>query len=263
MKYFVTFYFAVLHFSFCWGDVQSHIDEQRPTLVMCADHFPPFLVYDTPAGPPTGSLVLIAQKLTDELGYRLEFTPDTPFKRCLRMLAEGNADLAGSLLYDRERAKYLHLFRYKNHSVKNFYAAKVSDLDIREYADLKGLVIGTTLGHHYWPEFDRETSLFTKSNGNHLNDNFRRLIAGRIDLIIATEEEALFFLATNKEYQSKLKKMSFSYSNINPVYIGLSKKSQAANRHEEFALKAQQLLDNRTFETIAEEFHNNFFRPYQ
>lgn len=235
-------------------------DHSKPRLVMCADHYPPFSVYDTPAGPPRGSVVDVVRLVTSELGYELTFTPNTPFRRCLRMLADGQADIMGGLLYKKERAEFMHLFQYLNYSTKSFYALKESPLMINEFEDLNGLTIGTTLGHQYWPAFDQAQTVFNRSSAAHVNDNFRRLLAKRIDLVIATERQALFLFATHPEYHGKFRKMPFSYTGENPVFIGLSKKSVAAKRSEAFHQIAERLRKDHTFEQVSQAFYDEYFK---
>lgn len=233
----------------------------RPSLLMCADHYPPFSVYDMPGEPPRGSVVSVVQHLADTLGYELRFTANTPFRRCLRMLADGKADIMGGLLYSEERAQFLHLFRYLDHSTKSFYALKESDLQVNRLEDLDGLRVGVTLGHQYWPAFDAAEGRFIKSTASHVNDNFRRLLARRIDLVIATERQAMFLQASNPEYWGRFKKLAFSYTGENPVYIGLSKRSAAAQDHARFAEVSRQLLDDQVFEAISEKFYREYFGP--
>ncbi|AFV00604.1 substrate-binding periplasmic protein [Simiduia agarivorans] len=230
---------------------------------MCADHYPPFSVYDTPAGPPRGSVVNVIKLVASELGYTLTFTPNTPFRRCLRMLADGQADIMGGLLYKQERAEFMHLFPYLNYSTKSFYALNDSPLTINNFEDLAGLTVGTTLGHQYWPAFDQTKTLFNRSSAAHVNDNFRRLLAKRIDLVIATERQALFLFATHPEYHGKFKKMAFSFTGENPVYIGLSKKSPAAKHADAFRQIADRLRQAHTFDKVSQAFYDEYFESLE
>ena len=226
---------------------------------MCADHYPPFTIYEESEGPPTGSLVNIIREVTDALGFTLSFTPETPFRRCLSMMSSGKVDIMGGLLYSDARAKYIYLFPYLTKSKKSFFARKDSPLDIQRFEDLRGLSIGTTLGHQYWPEFDQAESLFYKSSAAHVNDNFRRLLAGRIDLVIATERQALFLLADNPDYAGKFKVQPFSFTGENTVYIGVSKQSELAKHKDRLEAMIHQLLTSQAFERISTEFYNNYF----
>lgn len=231
----------------------------QPSLLMCADHYPPFTIYATPEGPPTGSVVLVVQELANSLGYALRFTASTPFKRCLAQLADGKADIMGGLLYSEERAEKMHLFRYLNYSTKSFYAVRQSPLAVHTFADLAGLTIGTTLGHQYWPAFDQEQQLFTKDSAAHVTDNFRKLMAGRLDLVVATERQVLFMLADNPDLRDKFKTMAYSYRGDNPVYIGLSRKSAAAGDHQRFAAMTAKLLEDNRFDKISQAFYARYF----
>ncbi|UTA48781.1 transporter substrate-binding domain-containing protein [Simiduia sp. 21SJ11W-1] len=231
----------------------------KPVLKVCADHYPPFTIYDTPAGPPRGSIVEILETLAVHLEYDLTYTANTPFRRCLSKLEQGEVDLMGGLLFSAERAKYLHLFPYLTSSKKSFYVRHDSLLEIRGLEDLTGLTVGTTLGHKYFPAFDNSQGQFVKANAGHVKNSFQRLLAGRVDVVIATERQAMFLIADTPEFKGKFKTMPFSYSGENRVYIGLSKRSPAAERSAEFADVIEQLLADNTFEAISRAFYQRYF----
>lgn len=238
----------------------AHAEQAAPQrLLMCADHYPPYTLYDTPAGPPRGSVVDIVQSIANSMHLSLTFTPNIPFKRCLNMLKNGEVDIMGGLLFSEARAKDIHLFPYLITSKKSFYAPMDAPINVESFSDLEGMKIGTTLGYQYFPEFDREERLFSKTNAAHVNDNFRRLLAGRIDLVIATERQALFLLSDNPDYWGKFKVMPYSYSEDNRVYIGLSKATYQGARVGEMATVIASLLSTHAFEEISQKFYQVYF----
>lgn len=113
-------------------------------MIMCSDHYPPFVVYSNQSTAPRGTLVKLIDAISQQLNIPITYSAETPFVRCLRDLYAGDADISAGLLNTEERQKHLHMIRYSDHSNKIFYTlADSPHTQIDNWQDLKGLTMGS------------------------------------------------------------------------------------------------------------------------
>jgi len=107
-----------------------------------------------------------------------------PWKRCLMMLEQGDADGALDIFKAAERDD---LLLYPNEPLSEvnwvLYQAKARPHEFQSVDDLKGLTVGTSAGYLYTPEFDT-SPLFIREIGPSHEANFGKLVRGRIDLMV-------------------------------------------------------------------------------
>ncbi len=223
---------------------------------MCIDHYPPYHILNGNGREPTGALVDIAKAIAQRLDLDLVFTGNTPFLRCLRMMNDGSADIMMSLLDKSDRREYMYLFRYMDNSNKAFYGLKRRNLDINSYKDLKGLSVGVARGYKYFPEFDKEKTFFRKDEASSVTNNFKRLIADRVDVVIATQIEGDYLIQRSPQFLRHIAPVSYQYVDPNPVYIGLSKKSVHAYRAREIEKIVSTMRKENEFTRIIDSFIN-------
>lgn len=226
----------------------------KEPMVMCVDHSPPHNFFVNNNEPPSGSLINIAKVIAQRLDVSLTFTGNTPFLRCLRMMKNGSADIMLGLLDKPERREYMHLYRYLDSSNKAFYALKSQHWSINSFEDLGGLKIGTVLGFQYFPKFDQEMNLFSVNDSPSVMINFRRLLAGRVDLVIATKTEGDYLTRKNPDFQKHIAPVSYQYLAPNPVYVGLSKKSRYAHRAKELETLISTMRSRKEFAQMIDAY---------
>lgn len=107
-----------------------------------------------------------------------------PWKRCLMLLEQGQADGALDIFHYRERDNHL-LYPSEPLSEVEFvlFYAKARPHPFTTLDDLKGLTLGTSPGYLYGSVFKDTTGLKREDGPTH-EANFGKLVRGRIDLLI-------------------------------------------------------------------------------
>jgi polar amino acid transport system substrate-binding protein len=107
-----------------------------------------------------------------------------PWKRCLMMLEQGEADGVLDIFKVAERED---LLLYPNESLSDVHWVFFQSTDrphpFNALEDLGGLTIGVSPGYLYTPEFDHSTSFIREPAPSH-EANFGKLVRGRIDLLV-------------------------------------------------------------------------------
>jgi polar amino acid transport system substrate-binding protein len=107
-----------------------------------------------------------------------------PWKRCLLMLEQGEADGVLDILKLPERDE---LLLYPNEPLSEInwvlFQAKARPHRFERLEDLTGLTIGVSPGYLYSPQFDTST-LFIREPAPTHEANFGKLARGRIDLLV-------------------------------------------------------------------------------
>jgi len=170
------------------------------------------------------------------------------------MMRNGSADIMLGLLDKPERREYMHLYRYLDTSHKTFYALKSRNWQVNSFEDLAGLNIGVVHGFKYFPRFDRETELFSLNSAPSVLINLRRLLAGRVDLVIATKTEGDYLTHKNPHFQKFIEPVNYQYLAENPVYVGLSKRSQYVNKANELETLVSAMKSREEFVQIIEAY---------
>jgi len=117
-----------------------------------------------------------------------------PWKRCLSMLEQGQADGALDIFHSDERDATL-LYPSEPLSQVEFvmFYANERPFPFRTLDDLKGLTIGTSPGYLYSKDFS-ESTLFTREPAPTHEANFGKLVRGRIDLLITDRRVGQYLL---------------------------------------------------------------------
>ncbi|OLF50972.1 substrate-binding periplasmic protein [Pseudomonas chlororaphis] len=117
-----------------------------------------------------------------------------PWKRCLAMLEQGQADGALDIFHSDERESSL---LYPNEPLSDvefvMFYANARPHPFRTLEDLRGLTVGTSPGYLYSQEF-RESTLFTQEPAPTHEANFGKLLRGRIDLLITDRRVGQYLL---------------------------------------------------------------------
>jgi polar amino acid transport system substrate-binding protein len=107
-----------------------------------------------------------------------------PWKRCLMMLEQGDADGVLDIFKVAERED---LLLYPNEPLSDvnwvLFQANARPHPFNRLEDLLGLNIGVSPGYLYSPEFD-SSALFTREPAPSHEANFGKLVRGRIDLMV-------------------------------------------------------------------------------
>lgn len=77
-----------------------------------------------------------------------------------------------------------------------------------------------------------------------MDQTLKMLLAGRVDLALASEVQADYLVNSNPHYQGKIIRTRYQYKRDNPVYVGVSKKSAYAHRIEEIRAAVKALVES-------------------
>ncbi|MGY4491138.1 substrate-binding periplasmic protein [Pseudomonas sp. TE3610] len=125
----------------------------------------------------------VTAKVFERLGVDIQWQ-FLPWKRCLAMLDQGEADGVLDIFRTPERESTL-LYPDEPLSEVQFvlFQAAAKPHDVATLADLQGLTIGTSAGYNYGDAF-MQASEFRRESAGTQEANFGKLIRHRVDLII-------------------------------------------------------------------------------
>ena len=225
--------------------------QSAQTIVVVFSEFPPYKMMAD--GKYTGIDVDILQEIGKEMDFTLTFKYGT-LEECLEMMKQGQADLMTSLLRRAEREPYILYVqpRYRARSDKVFYVLKEHQKSIRTYDDLKTLKIGVKGGTSYAQSFDSDKEL-NKVPAESIRINISKLVARQIDTFITTDTEGDYWIKT-LGLQDRIIKAPFKFQQLDPIYMGISKKSAFAKEAKRFGRILKDLVDKGVVQRIADEY---------
>ena len=225
--------------------------QSAQTVVVAFSEFPPYkMMVD---GKPTGIDVDILQEIGKQMDLTLKYKYGT-LEECLAMMRQGEADLMTSLLRRAEREPYILYVqpRYRPRSNKVFYLFNKNSKSIRQYDDLKTLKIGVKSGTRYAPSFDNDESL-NKLPAQSIRINVAKLVAGEIDTFIATDTEGDYWIKS-LGLEDRITKASFKFQQLDPTYMGISKKSALTTEAAKFGRILKDMVGKGLVQRTVEKY---------
>lgn len=144
-------------------------------------------------GKPTGIDYEITALVFKRLGIDVEWQ-FLPWRRCLMMLQQGQADGALDIFESPERESEL-LYPSEPLSEVEFvlFQAKARPHLFNRLEDLRGLKVGISPGFLYGKDF-RQSTLFEREPAPSLEANLGKLLLGRVDLVITDRKVGRYAL---------------------------------------------------------------------
>lgn len=136
----------------------------------------------------------IITKAFTRVGYTVELS-FMPWKRALGKVEAGHYDAAYPAYYSEERARIYALSKPFSVGPIGFYKRKDRDIPYQTLRDLQPYRIGVVRGYVNTPEFDAE-AFFEKDLADNDEQNLRKLLKGRVDLIVIDKLTAQYLLNT-------------------------------------------------------------------
>lgn len=176
-------------------------------------------------GKLTGGII---KEITDALAAELGVTPvykDVPRKRIYTSLESGETMMASitNPEWVEDKTKYnwsIPLFEEKN----IFAVSSAKKISIKGFEDLKGKKLGTMLGYYYpglMEMFDKKEII--REDVLLLEQNFKKLEAGRIDALIDSDILMTYYIKKNKLEQKII--FAEMTASKHMIYFAVSKKS--------------------------------------
>lgn len=193
------------------------------TLTMAFNETVPWKFHDA-NGEPQGIDLELARQLCTRLSLRLVIKP-APLARALDMMKNGQVDIMTFLLKTPEREQFITFIEppYQRSSDKVFYLRSADPAPLQRYEDLASLQIGIKRGASYGAKFDADPDLH-KEAVTDTEQNFRKLLLGRLDTVLATESEGDYLLLTHG-WKAAVRKAPLRFAQQANVYIGFAKHS--------------------------------------
>jgi len=195
--------------------------------------------------------------ITNELFQRLGIKTDIqvyPYERCIRQMKTGERDMLLMAKKTKERQKYL---LYTDVSVNDpqllYYATNRNNaFEWSDWSDLNKLAIGGVRGFNYGKFHDaaKKHDITLELTENDLQ-NVKKLLAGRIDLVMLNRSTAQHFLSTHPEFRGRLQAARKPIANAE-FYIALSKKGAATDLLPDINRVLLEMKNDRTLNKIIE-----------
>ncbi|MAZ33298.1 MAG: ABC transporter substrate-binding protein [Thalassospira sp.] len=191
----------------------------------------PFVIDD--ASGPHGIDMAILTELSHRMGKVLVLQP-CPWRRCLKMLEEGDIDVLSSFAYTAEREKFAFYIKPAYSRVSPvFYVRQGKNTQISQYNDLKTLAVGSVVDSRYFEPFDSDTSLnkFEASSEMLL---LRMLEASRVDVIVGSDANVDFEIRRNN-LGDIIHKADFRPDHHNDIHIAISRNSPLMSQTDQMS----------------------------
>ncbi|MDH1655481.1 transporter substrate-binding domain-containing protein [Pseudomonas mosselii] len=188
-------------------------------LRIVSDDWAPYLYQEN--GQPKG----IDYEVTDEVFKRLGVEVQwqfLPWRRCLAMVEQGQADAVLDIFRVDSRQGYL-VYPDEPMSEVEFvlYQARSRPHPVKHLEDLAGLTVGTSPGYAYDGDF-AESPLFRREPAPSHEANFGKLALGRIDLLV-TDRKVGRYVSRQLGLEQNVEALPLVISR-RQQYLGLARK---------------------------------------
>lgn len=145
---------------------------------------PPWKTVDA-NGEAQGPYARILRQLAEQLDATPRFIVCS-LSRCLQLMQRGEADVALGLAATPERVAYIDFISpgLDEDARIAFFMRRNDPRPLRRYEDLAGLRVGVTHDRRYFARFDQDSTL-QKDVALQTEESMRKLVAGRVDVVIA------------------------------------------------------------------------------
>lgn len=210
--------------------------------------YPPYHWHEN--GKIVGASVDLHKQVFSEVGVELITRYGGPWKRVLRQAELGQVDMVMGLKKTQERESFLAFTTapvFPNPFT--IFMTRKKPLAFNSWHDLRGLQGGKNAGDRYGHQFDSfaEAHLALET-ANNPKQNFKKLLAGRIDYYVHSRFSGLAFLTTFSG-KSQIKPAQYDI-NRGFIHSGFSKSSACKQHIPYLSMRYQELLDDGTAEKL-------------
>lgn len=194
----------------------------------------------------------IINKVAKRIRIKIEFK-ECPWKRCIEMIKEGDADIITSFAKNFEREKFTYYIEpFYNINTLVFYGRKGKVSIIQKYEDLYNIEIGVVKGSVYFEPFDSDLKI-DKQKINFDIQLLKMLESGRIDAFLGSEI-TYDYLIIKEGFQGKFEKASFIVETEVKSYIAMSKKSKFVKMIPQISAAIKEIVENDGIEKLVNEY---------
>ncbi len=237
------------------GIFDARAQEPGSTIRFADSPFPPYTIGEEGDHDAQGIGPEIVREACRRMG--VECTIELhPWQRVLRMLQTGDADAVPAVMEAPERDWYLTLTEPLVHTREIIFynVTECPGFTWHEYSDLRGLRIGLVDGYAYGAEFrDAVTSYGLEIDySGSTEENLRKLIAGRVDLVV--EEEIVAEYLLRRLPGGSVVAGSTHTVTAYDFHIAFSRFSPASELVDAFSEVIRQMQQDGTIEAIVAAF---------
>lgn len=200
--------------------------------------YPPLIQQDL-GGRPQGFAVALVKRIFKQLGHSITIKI-YPWSRSLAIIRQGQADCIFTIYRTSEREKFLDYSQeILARQIVYFYAQNNTLFSFN--GDLKSVEefrIGIVRGIDYGPKFEAARTTLNINEASTVEQNFRKLAVGRVDLIPSNmyTANAMIALPAMQEYEGKFIKLATPIEVV-PSYIGFSKTKKLTTLRDRFDIE--------------------------
>lgn len=218
-------------------------------ILVVGNHAPPYRIIKN--GVFSGIYFDVMNEVGSRLKVPVKFN-EQPFKRALRSMRNGTADVMVGPNKTKERESYMVYTKAMVGRANKAFYVNSEDSVIRSYSDLKGKKIITHRGKVYSNKFDQDDSL-EKFEVTTYAQAIGMVSLGRANCVIMPENEGDYLL---KEMGVNLVKSPFIFEG-NQSFITISKKSPILNLKHQIESTVDEMNADGTMEMILGRYRLN------
>ncbi|NDV23728.1 ABC transporter substrate-binding protein [Desulfovibrio sp. JC022] len=197
---------------------------------IATDHFPPYSYEEN--GTAKGIQIELAKVIFDKMNVRLE-VPVLPWERAILMAESRKIDGLFGVRKTEERMRWLIFPEEPTFEVSTVIFKRKDDPFV--YAGINSLqnkTIGVIGGYTYGDQFDK-SNIFKRAKVANLKQNFLKLLAGRIDLVVSYQDVGDYILK-DINLQNRIVACSVPVHKT-PFYIAFARKPGHGKLSREFS----------------------------
>lgn len=217
-------------------------------IVASLDNFPPYNF--TLKGKRTGLDTEIVNTALARIGV-LPVHQALGWQEVLDNLEKDKLDLAFQFVGTAARFEKYHMIGPIRSGETVFMARADSDINFETLEDLKDVPIGYVQGFTYTPEFDKASFLNKVPASGDLS-NIRRLLNGRVDLVIG-DYHALMFFADQEAKLTKVKVLPKTLGTVKRYFAIPKSRTDKADR---FKAALEEMRQDGTLDQIIASWRN-------
>lgn len=226
---------------------------------VCVDNHPPYQM-QRQDGTWTGENIVVLEALFEATKYRLVFSPDIPFQRCLLLIAQGDMDVMPGLIYTNERNQFAHLLKYDDGQAAAFFT--LPGHTINQFSDLNGLIVAYQRGTRYFSAFDNAPAeILTKVEVGSIEAGLAMVQKQRVDAMLCSVEVCNQVLIEQPELSAIQQSAYVEYTGT-ASHLAISRKSTVLSSPAAIETKVKTMLDNGEFQALIQQFRKEYAHLY-
>ncbi|MDH5544018.1 MAG: transporter substrate-binding domain-containing protein [Gammaproteobacteria bacterium] len=239
--------YSLLFFMFA----HSVCHAESETVRVSADPWVPWTIGKEGEAPGGGWAFDVAKELFQRMAVSAEYAI-YPYERCLRQMESGESDVLLMVKKTPEREAYMAYSSISLSDPQLLYYAKdrFKLIDWNQWQDLKDYTVAGVRGFNYG-EFNEAAKQHEITFEVTADDilNVKKLLAGRVDLVILNRSTAIYLEDQYPEFRGKI-----SHA-VKPIatgefFIALSKKGRAIKMKDEVDRVLTKMRDDGTLDRI-------------